>query len=50
MEWWGWLLVVLAVLAVLFLAFVVVQRSRRSGGVVVRRDLGDGGGSDAGAG
>ena len=34
-----WLLVALGVLVVLFGIFVAVQRARRSGGVVVRRDV-----------
>lgn len=37
MEWWGWLLVVLAVLVLLFVATLAVQARRRSGGIVVGR-------------
>jgi hypothetical protein len=36
-EWWGWLLVVLAVLLVLVLATLAVQARRRSGGIVTSR-------------
>ncbi len=34
MEWWGFLLIALAVLAVLVGAFLLVQARRRRGGVL----------------
>jgi uncharacterized membrane protein len=34
MQWWGWVILVLAVLVVLFVAFLTIQARRRSGGVI----------------
>jgi len=33
-QWWGWLIVAVAVLLVLLVAFLAVQARRRSGGVI----------------
>ncbi len=34
MEWWGYLILVLVVLAVVVVSFVAVQARRKSGGVI----------------
>lgn len=43
MEWWGWLIVILVVIAVLVGAFIAIQARRRSGGVIIGPDSPDGG-------
>jgi len=35
MQWWGWLIVAVVVIAVLAVAFVAIQARRRKGGVIV---------------
>lgn len=40
MDWWVWLILVLAVLAVLLGGFLAVQAKRRSGGVIAKKRTG----------
>ena len=44
MQWWGWLILVVAVVAVAVGVFLAVQSRRRSGGVIIAdsdRSVGD---------
>ncbi|GGF97734.1 hypothetical protein GCM10007304_09580 [Rhodococcoides trifolii] len=35
MEWWGWLILVLVIIAVIVGAVLAIQAKRRSGGVII---------------
>lgn len=35
MQWWGWVIVALVVIALLVGAFIAIQARRRKGGVIV---------------
>jgi len=47
MDWWGWVILGLVILAALVVLAIVIQRKRRRGGVI---GLSDGGLSDSGRG